>query len=122
MCIRDSNNRALTTGGVMGDEGNRSIDDRLGKIENDLDDIRLALWNISEKLVEPQQKPVPDTAVAHTHEPTLPVPEPAGPVKPPVKPAESPQTPKKPHATPEAVSYTHLRAHETVLDLVCRLL
>src|SRR5665811_2148067 len=23
--------------------------------------------------------------------------------------------------TPEAVSYTHLRAHETVLDLVCRL-
>ena len=23
---------------------------------------------------------------------------------------------------PEAVSYTHLRAHETVLDLVCRLL
>ena len=24
--------------------------------------------------------------------------------------------------TPEAVSYTHLRAHETVLDLVCRLL
>ena len=25
-------------------------------------------------------------------------------------------------ATPVAVSYTHLRAHETVLDLVCRLL
>ena len=25
-------------------------------------------------------------------------------------------------ATPKAVSYTHLRAHETVLDLVCRLL
>src|SRR5665811_367690 len=24
--------------------------------------------------------------------------------------------------SPEAVSYTHLRAHETVLDLVCRLL
>ena len=24
--------------------------------------------------------------------------------------------------TPGAVSYTHLRAHETVLDLVCRLL
>ena len=24
--------------------------------------------------------------------------------------------------TPNAVSYTHLRAHETVLDLVCRLL
>ena len=24
--------------------------------------------------------------------------------------------------TPEPVSYTHLRAHETVLDLVCRLL
>ena len=24
--------------------------------------------------------------------------------------------------TPMAVSYTHLRAHETVLDLVCRLL
>src|SRR5665811_2556275 len=24
-------------------------------------------------------------------------------------------------ATPGAVSYTHLRAHETVLDLVCRL-
>ena len=24
--------------------------------------------------------------------------------------------------TPDAVSYTHLRAHETVLDLVCRLL
>ena len=23
---------------------------------------------------------------------------------------------------PKAVSYTHLRAHETVLDLVCRLL
>ena len=26
------------------------------------------------------------------------------------------------HTTEEAVSYTHLRAHETVLDLVCRLL
>ena len=26
------------------------------------------------------------------------------------------------NATPKAVSYTHLRAHETVLDLVCRLL
>src|SRR5665811_2439873 len=26
------------------------------------------------------------------------------------------------HAAREAVSYTHLRAHETVLDLVCRLL
>ena len=26
------------------------------------------------------------------------------------------------HASDEAVSYTHLRAHETVLDLVCRLL
>ena len=25
-------------------------------------------------------------------------------------------------ATVQAVSYTHLRAHETVLDLVCRLL
>ena len=25
-------------------------------------------------------------------------------------------------SVPEAVSYTHLRAHETVLDLVCRLL
>ena len=25
-------------------------------------------------------------------------------------------------AAPAAVSYTHLRAHETVLDLVCRLL
>ena len=25
-------------------------------------------------------------------------------------------------AKPDAVSYTHLRAHETVLDLVCRLL
>ena len=25
-------------------------------------------------------------------------------------------------AVPEPVSYTHLRAHETVLDLVCRLL
>ena len=27
-----------------------------------------------------------------------------------------------PAAAPGAVSYTHLRAHETVLDLVCRLL
>ena len=27
-----------------------------------------------------------------------------------------------PMYTPRAVSYTHLRAHETVLDLVCRLL
>ena len=27
-----------------------------------------------------------------------------------------------PRRTPEPVSYTHLRAHETVLDLVCRLL
>ena len=27
-----------------------------------------------------------------------------------------------PAGGPEAVSYTHLRAHETVLDLVCRLL
>ena len=26
------------------------------------------------------------------------------------------------HVAREAVSYTHLRAHETVLDLVCRLL
>ena len=26
------------------------------------------------------------------------------------------------HRTSDAVSYTHLRAHETVLDLVCRLL
>ena len=26
------------------------------------------------------------------------------------------------HGKPEPVSYTHLRAHETVLDLVCRLL
>ncbi|WDT36912.1 hypothetical protein PVA38_12455 [Streptococcus pneumoniae D39] len=26
------------------------------------------------------------------------------------------------HRSPETVSYTHLRAHETVLDLVCRLL
>ena len=26
------------------------------------------------------------------------------------------------YCTPTAVSYTHLRAHETVLDLVCRLL
>ena len=26
------------------------------------------------------------------------------------------------HAGTQAVSYTHLRAHETVLDLVCRLL
>ena len=26
------------------------------------------------------------------------------------------------YSTQEAVSYTHLRAHETVLDLVCRLL
>ena len=26
------------------------------------------------------------------------------------------------HFGPEPVSYTHLRAHETVLDLVCRLL
>ena len=27
-----------------------------------------------------------------------------------------------PGPLPEPVSYTHLRAHETVLDLVCRLL
>src|SRR5665811_1652729 len=27
-----------------------------------------------------------------------------------------------PHHRPAPVSYTHLRAHETVLDLVCRLL
>ena len=27
-----------------------------------------------------------------------------------------------PASSPYAVSYTHLRAHETVLDLVCRLL
>src|SRR5665811_2096734 len=27
-----------------------------------------------------------------------------------------------PYAQPYTVSYTHLRAHETVLDLVCRLL
>ena len=26
------------------------------------------------------------------------------------------------HVTVQSVSYTHLRAHETVLDLVCRLL
>src|SRR5665648_1198936 len=30
--------------------------------------------------------------------------------------------PSDPKATPEAVSYTHLRAHETRHDLVCRLL
>ena len=29
---------------------------------------------------------------------------------------------KFPDPGPEPVSYTHLRAHETVLDLVCRLL
>src|SRR5664280_3032446 len=29
---------------------------------------------------------------------------------------------KKPYHALKAVSYTHLRAHETVLDLVCRLL
>ena len=28
----------------------------------------------------------------------------------------------KPQEINEAVSYTHLRAHETVLDIVCRLL
>ena len=31
-------------------------------------------------------------------------------------------TVKNPQERVEAVSYTHLRAHETVLDLVCRLL
>ena len=30
--------------------------------------------------------------------------------------------PGRPYVGLEAVSYTHLRAHETVLDLVCRLL
>ncbi len=29
---------------------------------------------------------------------------------------------ERPMLSPEPVSYTHLRAHETVLDLVCRLL
>src|SRR5665811_114234 len=29
---------------------------------------------------------------------------------------------RTPDARPSAVSYTHLRAHETVLDIVCRLL
>ena len=32
------------------------------------------------------------------------------------------QAPIEAHALLIAVSYTHLRAHETVLDLVCRLL
>ena len=31
-------------------------------------------------------------------------------------------TPDQAGGSPAAVSYTHLRAHETVLDLVCRLL
>ena len=35
--------------------------------------------------------------------------------------AVAPQSAHKPPAD-DAVSYTHLRAHETVLDLVCRLL
>src|SRR5665811_2031801 len=34
----------------------------------------------------------------------------------------SPLPSNAPSATKTAVSYTHLRAHETVLDLVCRLL
>ena len=38
-------------------------------------------------------------------------------------PAARPHGPGRVRATgPDAVSYTHLRAHETVLDLVCRLL
>ena len=39
--------------------------------------------------------------------------------------AQSSTTAQQPGATPAVdcpVSYTHLRAHETVLDLVCRLL
>ena len=38
--------------------------------------------------------------------------------------AQSPAVHDRPGAAdrPGAVSYTHLRAHETVLDLVCRLL
>src|SRR5664280_507316 len=32
------------------------------------------------------------------------------------------QEPQSGSLSPAAVSYTHLRAHETVLDLVCRLL
>ena len=33
-----------------------------------------------------------------------------------------PRAPGRRAAAPRSVSYTHLRAHETVLDLVCRLL
>ena len=35
---------------------------------------------------------------------------------------EKPEHPKSNFAVPGPVSYTHLRAHETVLALVCRLL
>src|SRR5664280_2226882 len=35
---------------------------------------------------------------------------------------QSPRLVKKKDIWPMAVSYTHLRAHETVLDIVCRLL
>src|SRR5664280_2982995 len=39
-------------------------------------------------------------------------------------PLQSPADPSatSPHMATKPVSYTHLRAHETVLDLVCRLL
>mgnify|MGYP003381568358 CR=1 FL=1 len=37
-------------------------------------------------------------------------------------PARAPARPRAAKAGTAAVSYTHLRAHETVLDLVCRLL
>ncbi|MDO8737196.1 MAG: DUF2339 domain-containing protein, partial [Thermoleophilia bacterium] len=38
-------------------EDENTIDERLGKIEEDLDDIRLALWMISEKMEEPHHEP-----------------------------------------------------------------
>lgn len=40
----------------MASADEHSINERLGKIEEDLDDIRLALWMISEKLEEPNQE------------------------------------------------------------------
>src|SRR5665811_975748 len=57
-------------------------------------------------------------------ESTAPLPDRVGSSLPPHPPGNAPERPHRPRSLhpPGPVSYTHLRAHETVLDLVCRLL
>lgn len=108
----------------MGSADEGSINERLGKIEEDLDDIRLALWMISEKLEEPRLEPAAETkSAADTSQPqptklirdvTPVTPEKAASATPhkPSAPEPSPATPLKP-ATPEKPSFAKPHAPVT---------